>query len=283
MYGFQIEGLREPERFLVPVEPAAPTLTIVHEAREPFVDRALEPGTVRVEPDKAELWMGDGDRILLDRATLTARFVTRERFDDEVLLHPYLGLPAAIASHWLGRQTLHGGAFRRGGGAWAVVGARAAGKSSILAWVLQHGHEVMTDDILILERGHLFAGPRSVDLRGEAAVRLGGEELGVVGSRSRWRLRPEAVPPRAPLAGLVHLRWDDRIAIDPLRPPDRLEAIVQHCVIRPRREESLAYLELASLPAWRFTRPRNLDALDGANTELLDALGASDPPSGAVE
>jgi len=275
-YGFEIEGLREPELHLAPVEPSSPVLRIVHEPRGPTGPGRIEPaGTVRVEPETAELWMADGDRIVLDRDTLTARFVTRARFDDEVIVHPYLGLPASIASHWLGRQALHGGAFRLGGAAWALVGDREAGKSSILAWVLRRGHEAVSDDILILDGRDLFAGPRSIDLRQAPAERLGGEHLGVVGSRDRWRLQPGTVPPRTPLAGVVHLEWSDDVSVDPIPSAERLTALVQHCVLRPRHQESLAYLDIASLDAWRFARPRALEGLDDANSQLLAALDRS--------
>jgi hypothetical protein len=272
VYGFEVLGLENPHQHLISVESGAPTLTIVHEPWEPAPGGPPPAGTVSVEPERAEIWLPEGERIVLDRATLTVRYVTRKRPRDEVILHPYLGLPASIASYWLDRQTLHGGAFRLNEGAWAVVGVREAGKSSTLAWMLRRGHEIVTDDILVLDRGDLFAGPRSVDLRGEAAERLGGDELGVVGSRTRWRLRPGAVAPRTPLAGVVHLEWGGDVTIEPVPPARRLEALVQHCVIRPRPEESLTYLELASLPAWRVTRPRDLDGLEGTNEQLLAAL-----------
>lgn len=275
VYGFEVDGLSEPERFLAPVDADAATLHVRHEPRGELNGDPPDPGTVRVEPDRAELWMSDGDRILVDRETLTARFVTRRRFEDQVILHPYLGLPASIASHWLGRQALHGGAFRLENRAWILVGDREAGKSSILAWLLQRGHHVVSDDIAIIDGGAVFAGPRSVDLRGTAADRLGGEHIGVVGNRDRWRLQPEVVPPRTPLAGVIHLEWGDTVAVEALTPAERLDAVVQHCVLRPRRDESLAYLELAALPAWRFTRPRTLDGLDEANAQLLAALAAS--------
>lgn len=274
-YGFELHGLRDPRRFLTPVERGAPTLRVVHERLGAGPEPPEPAGTVRVAPEEAELWMSDGDRIVLDRATLTARFITREPFDDGAILHPYLGLPASIASHWLGRQALHGGAFRIGDRAWALVGGREAGKSSILAWLFGRGHDIVSDDILILDRRDLLAGPRSVDLRGPVADRLGGEHIGVVGSRERWRVRPGTVPPRTPLAGVVHLEWGDELAIEPIPPADRLAALVQHCVLRPRPDESLAYLEIASLPAWRLTRPRDLDALDDANSQLLAVLEGS--------
>jgi len=271
VYGFAIEGLDEPELHLLPADPEWPCLTVVRDGADPRADRH-PPGTVRVEPDRAEIWMSPGDRIDIDRATLTVRVSTRKALADRVILHPCLGLPASIASYWMGRQALHGGAFCHEGRAFALMGVREAGKSSTLAWLLGRGHQILSDDILILDRGTLFAGPRSVDLRDDAAAVLGGEDLGVVGNRTRWRLHPGAVPAATPLAGIIHLEWGDRLEMERLSGDEALQALVQNFVVKPKQDESLAYLDLASLPAWRFTRPRDLARLDEINAQLLAAL-----------
>ena len=273
IYGFAVDGIDEPERYLLPAEPGWPRLTIVRNGAQDGIP-AREPGTVRVEPERAEIWMTAGDRIEIDRATLTVRFSTRKALHDRVVLHPCLGLPASIASYWMGRQALHGGAFRHESGVFALMGVREAGKSSTLAWLLGRGHEIYSDDILILDQGALFAGPRSVDLRDKAAAVLGGEDLGMVGNRMRWRLDPGAVEAVAPLAGVVHLEWGDRVSVERLGSGESLPSLVQNFVVQPKRAESLAYLELASLPAWRFTRPRDLTRIDEVNAQLLEELAS---------
>lgn len=271
IYGFTVDGLDEPERYLLPAEPDWPRLTVLRDRPEPG-GAARPPGTVRVEEERAEIWMSDGDHIDLDRATLTVRIRTREPIHDRLVLHPCLGLPASIASYWLGRQALHGGAFSHDGRAFALMGVREAGKSSSLGWLLGQGHDILSDDILILDGGTLFAGPRSVDLRDDAAAELGGDDLGVVGTRARWRLDPGAVPAATPLAGIIHLEWGDEVRIERMGGNESLPALLQNFVVQPRRDESLAYLDLGSLPAWRFTRPRDLARLDESNAQLLAAL-----------
>ena len=216
--------------------------------------------------------MAAGDHIEVDRATLTVRVSTRAKLDDRLVLHPFLALPASIASYWLGRQALHGGAFSYRGRAFALMGMREAGKSSSLGWLLGRGHEILSDDILILEGGTLFAGPRSVDLRDDAAAVLGGHDLGFPGSRARWRLDPGAVPDTAPLAGIIHLEWGDHVRIERLGSNESLPALVRNFVVQPKQAESLAYFDLGSLPAWRFTRPRDLSRIDELNAQLLAAL-----------
>ena len=272
-YGFAIEGLDEPGALLGDAEPAWPRLRIVRDAPEPSSGPA--PGTVRVENDRAEIWIGDGGRVEIDRATLTVSFATRERIDDRLVVHPYLGLPVSIASHWLGRQALHGGAFAVDGRAWALVGDKEAGKSSTLGWLLQRGLDVLSDDILVLEGGVVFAGPRCVDLRPEAAAILGGENVGMLGNRVRWRLRPGEAPTSVPLGGLVHLEWGESARVEPLDSKERITGLIRNSVIRPDPADAAPFLDLASLPTFRYVRPRDLDALDTSGEGLLEAIGRS--------
>ncbi|HEX8067150.1 MAG TPA: hypothetical protein VF520_11550 [Thermoleophilaceae bacterium] len=285
-YGFAIDGLDDPQALLGRAEPGWPRLTIVREAREPTAGPA--PGTVRVDGDRAEVWIGDGGLVEVDRAASTVAFATRERVADGLVVHPYLGLPASIASHWLGRQTLHGGAFLDGdGGAWALLGDKEGGKSSTLGWLLRRGLRVLSDDILVLDRGVLFAGPRCVDLRREPASVLGGEDVGRVGNRVRWRLDPGEAPPSAPLAGLVHLEWGDRVLVEPVGAEGRLAGLVRSSVIRPGDGDATPFLELAALPTYRLVRPRDLDGLDAAGNRLLGVIGRAPaahrtPPSAAT-
>ena len=68
---------------------------------------------------------------------------------------------------------------------------------------------MFTDDMLIVAGFEAFAGPASVDLRDDAAERLGGTSLGVVGSRTRWRKMLTRPAVAAPLGGWVELVWSD--------------------------------------------------------------------------
>lgn len=271
-YGFAIAGLDDPGAVLGEAGPDWPDLRVVREVGTP-PGEAPAPGTVEVGDDRAEIWLGDGGRVELDRATLTVRFATRERIEDRLVAHPYLGLPASIASHWLGRQTLHGGAFVLGGRAWALLGDKEGGKSSTLGWLHRRGLAILSDDILVLEAGVLFAGPRCVDLRPEAAALLGGENVGMLGNRVRWRLRPGDAPAAVPLGGVVHLEWGEPARVEPLDAHERLTGLVRNSVIRPGDADAAPFLDLAALPTFRFARPRDIDAMDANGSLLLDALG----------
>ncbi|HKP89612.1 MAG TPA: hypothetical protein VJT75_06510 [Thermoleophilaceae bacterium] len=270
-YGFSIAGLDDPGPLLGPADPRWPALRI-ERAEEPS-GAGEDPGTVRVSDGGAEIWIGDGGRVDVDRAAMTVTFRTRERLEDKLVVHPYLGLPASIASNWLGRQVLHGGGFARDGRAWALLGDKEAGKSSTLGWLAGRGFEILSDDILVIEEGVLFAGPRCVDLRPEAAAILGGEDVGMLGNRVRWRLSSGEAPPSAPLAGVVQLEWGERVLVEPLDAAERLTGLVQGSVIRPGPADAAPFLDLAALPTFRLVRPRDLGALDESGAALLDALG----------
>lgn len=270
-YGFAITGLDDPEDLLGPADPAWPPLEIVRVAERPS-GAAEDPGTVRVTDYEAEIWIGDGGRVDVDREAMSVSFRTREPLEDRLVIHPYLGLPASIASNWLGRQVLHGGGFTGEGRAWALLGDKEAGKSSTLGWLADRGFGILSDDILVIEDGALFAGPRCIDLRPEAAAILGGEDVGMLGNRVRWRLLPGPVPPSAALAGVVHLEWGDRVAVEPLDASERLTGLIRNSVIRPAAGDAAPFLDLAALPSFRLVRPRDLGALDASGEALLAAL-----------
>src|SRR5262249_6109268 len=151
----------------------------------------------------------------LARAERRATFCLRTSLADGDLVHPYLAPAAAVAARWAGRESFHAGAVVVDGGAWGVLGDKETGKSSTLAWLALQGHEILMDDLLVLDGDDALAGPRCIDLREEPAARLGaGEPLGFVGLRERWRLTLDQVPARVPLHGWVTLAWGDRVEVE---------------------------------------------------------------------
>lgn len=273
-YGLRVSGLADPGRTLCEVPASWPLLRI----RQERVDRRRRPadrlvGVTYIDEDAAVTWLDDRSRVELDRSTLEATILAPTTVPDEALAHPLLGVPAAVVAHWHGRQVLHGASFLRAGRAIGLLGAKESGKSSTLAWLDLHGHHIASDDLLVTDGADAFAGPRSIDLRPEAAARFGGEDLGQIGGRARARLRPGAVAAASPLAGLVHLVWGERTALEPLPPSERLVALLEHAnLANTRGGDPGGYLVLAAIPAWRFVRPRDLDRIDDAITLLLEHL-----------
>jgi hypothetical protein len=274
-YGVRLRGLEDAADLLVPVRHDAPAYGLRSE-----IGHAESPDE-HVDGDHARLRLRSGGEIVIDRLAGRAVFRVPHPIRADELVHPYLAPAAAVMGHWLERQSVHAGAFAVGGRAWGLVGEREAGKSSTLAWLALAGVEVLCDDMLVIDGRIAFAGPRSIDLRADAAARLGaGRPIGMTGARERWRLPLGAVPDECVLAGWVFLTWGDRVDARPLSAVDRLARVVAQRALRvpPARPDAL--LDLASLPAWELSRPRGWSSLAEAADRLLD-LASTTPTAGA--
>lgn len=269
-YGLRIEGLEGASQLLVPVCDRSPTLRIRREVMSPrstaeFLDDA-----------KAELVLRDGGRILVEREPASATFETPQPLGDSTLVHPYLAPVAAVVSHWLERISFHGGAFETDGRAWALLGDREAGKSSTLAHLAVGKTRVLADDMTVIDDGEVLPGPRSVDLREEAAEQLGvGEPIGRVGARDRWRVQIDSTPApaRVPLAGFVFLEWGDDVELVRVPPADRVRRLAVHLGVRVPLRDPATLMPLAALPGFVLERPRDWGALADA-AALLRSIDA---------
>jgi hypothetical protein len=226
-----------------------------------------------LDDEQATIALRNGGSILIERAKARAVFTMPRWPSDEELVHPYSAPLAAVAAHWLGRESLHAGAFVHNGGAWGLVGDRRSGKSSTLAWLALHEGTILCDDVLVVDGPTAFAGPRAIDLRSETARYLdAGDPLGVVGARERWRLELDPVEPEVPLRGWIVLKWGTQFEISRVPPSQRLTALFGHRTlgVPPSRPEAL--IELASLPIWELKRPRRERSLADAARRLVDLV-----------
>jgi hypothetical protein len=200
-----------------------------------------------------------------------ARYGLPRKLSPEELIHPYLAPAAAIVGHWMGRLSFHAGAFVRDDGVWALVGDREAGKSSMLAWLALHGHDVLTDDLLVLEGGSAYAGPRSIDLRADAAEKLrAGTPLGTVGARERWRLTLSPLDRELPFRGWIFLAWGDTVAARRLAGSDCLNRLIVNLTVRLPAADPADLLEVATLPAWELQRPMDWRAMRSTAESLFN-------------
>ena len=201
---------------------------------------------------------------------------------EDELVHPYLAPAAAVINRWQGRESVHAGAFAVDDRALGVVGTREAGESSTLAYLALDGTDVLCDDMLIVDdEHHPLAGPRSIDLRADAAQRFqAGEAIGMTGARERWRLRLTPVETVQRLCGWVFLAWGDEVAARPLPARERIPRIAEERGLRlpPVRPDAL--LTLAELPAWELSRPQEWESLPRA-ADLLLELASATPTAGA--
>ncbi|MEO8692736.1 MAG: hypothetical protein ABI658_04415 [Acidimicrobiales bacterium] len=266
-YGLRIDGLAGAGRLLAHSCVDYPVL---------HVERQL--GTAEVEQvvtdDSADFRLqGDAGSVHLDRATLTAHFKLCRPIDDEATVHPFLAMTAAIVSRWLGRDAFHAGAFVVDDGAWAILGQKGTGKSSMLGYFAINGTTIVTDDVLVLDNGDALAGPSCVDLRPDTSVFLGaGEDLGVVGARSRFRVVLPTAPPRTPLRGWVFPTWSDTLELVPVPVAQRVSLLAANLALTRAPLQPDRFLDFASLPCWELRRPRQFDMLHETAALLLDRL-----------
>jgi hypothetical protein len=270
VYGLRVLGLDEARALLLPAPPDWPTLTVSS------CVGVSPPGLEMVAPDRAVLRLQTVGRIEIDWRVRHAAFTAPRELTHAELVHPYLAPVADLAAHWLGRESLHAGAVVVDGGAWAVLGDRGAGKSSLLASLALAGHGIVCDDALVLdEHGQAFAGPRSIDLRADAARQLGvGESLGVMGLRERHRLTVGPVSAVMPLRGFVVLAWDGQRAVQRVGPDRRLRELAAHRAVRIAPPDPARLIELSSLPMIELRRPRDWKRCAEAGDRLVDALAA---------
>ena len=266
-YGFRVNGVDPARHLLVDVPAEWPSLTL--RSRLGF-----DPGQpARVDQNMARLRVHDG-LLEIDRRRGEAVFTGRSRPTAEALVHPHLAPVAAIAARWRRRESFHAGAVILGDGAWAVMGAKGAGKSSLLAWLALGGHSVVTDDLLVIdEHANALAGPRSIDLRESGARRLGvGESLGVVGARERYRMVLDAVPAAVPLRGFIRLAWGGPATVTPVPPAWRPAELAAQRAVRlvPRDPDLL--VKLSALPMVELRRPCEWGRAADAADRLLCAL-----------
>jgi hypothetical protein len=274
-YGIGFRGVEEADGLLVAVPAGSPVYAVRCD-----VDPGAAP-VERVTDDAATLRLRAGGAIEISRADPQVRFRMAHVPRPDELVHPYLAPAAAVIARWMGRESVHAGAFAAGGRALGLVGTREAGKSSTLAELARSGAAVLCDDMLVLDAGDVLAGPRAVDLRADAAAALGlGQAIGRTGARERWRMSLGTVEARTPLAGWVFLAWGEDVPPRRLGPAERLARLAPERALRiePAREDGL--LSLVSLPAWEVSRPRGLASLPRTVERLLE-LATATPTAGA--
>ena len=269
-YGLRVYGVTA-SHLLLDADPTWPSLELSTEVG------AATDVTEEVGRTHASLRLRSGGRITVRRmdSSATARFLTPEPLSDEELVHPYLAPVAGVMAHWFGRESFHAGGFALDGDVWGVIGDRLSGKSSTLAWLSLGGHAIVADDLLVVdpETEGVFGGPRSVDLRPEAAARLGaGENIGRAGARERWRLVLDPLPSALRLHGWIFLEWGDETELTSIGAAERLGLLAAQRALRVPPRDPGVFLELASLPCWKLRRPQDWSSLEPAAERLLATI-----------
>jgi hypothetical protein len=254
-YGIAVTGLEAEDRLLVSAESHWPTVQI-------RVDPGgTDAGGTVLEDDIARYPDAPGGDVVVDRKAGVASFRGADPLTPDEIVHPRLGMLAAIYAQWVpGRMAFHAGAFISGERGWAVVGERNDGKSTLMAALALAGLPVLGDDTLVLDGIRCLSGARCVDLRPDAAAHLGiRDAVRTVRRGARERLFLDGpAPPAAPLAGWLFLKWADELAIRELHTPERIARIARRQGWHRRGVTDPArLLDFAALPAWELSRPRD--------------------------
>ncbi len=205
-------------------------------------------------PNEAVLPLVSGGHAVLDRARRIARFCKADPPDGHQVAHPCLSTASSYFARWDGRLSFHAGTVVIGGAAWGVLGSKEAGKSTTVASLAQAGHDVLSDDLLVLDGPMALAGPRIIDLRLPSAEQLGKDRLVAVRKGERHRLLLPATPAEVPFGGFVVLAVADEVSVQRTPLADRLDILRRHLTMRKVGAPALALLELVSLPMWRVQR-----------------------------
>ena len=266
-YGFRVNGVESAQRLLVNVPRTWPSLTL----RTQLGFDAGQP--TGVDDEMARLRV-HGGLLEIDRRRGEALFTLRGKPTPDALVHPHLAPVAAIAARWRRQESFHAGAVMLHDGAWAVMGDKGAGKSSLLAWLALSGHAVVTDDLLVIdEHGNAFAGPRSIDLRESGARRLGvGKPLGVLGARERYRMALDPVPAAVPLRGFIRLAWGSAPTVTAVPSAWRPAGLAAQRAVRLTPRDPDLLVQLSALPMVELRRPREWERAADAADRLLCAL-----------
>ena len=217
-------------------------------------------------------------RVRVDRATSTT-VIEASPAAGYAFAHPHLASTAVMHAEWNARLAFHGGAILDSSGrAWGVLGDRGAGKSTFLAWCTTNDIPIVADDIIITDGHTVFAGPRCIDLRKGAAQEFGiGTDIGVVGTRRRWRHALGPVPAQTKLGGWIILRWGAEVSIQDAPDEQRLRLLSSGRALLVRQEHPMAWLQALSVPIHVFTRPQDWKQMDSAMKSVIDMIS---PPFG---
>jgi hypothetical protein len=245
--------------------------------------QATDEGAVLTIDSIARYAIAEGAQITVDREPDAA--------DANVRLY-LLGSAMGVLLHQRGLLPLHANAVEIGGKAFAFMGASGAGKSTMAAWLHDHGYPIIADDVCVV--GFADDGRPQVH-RGVARLRLWRDVLDATGRDPTGYPRSfaghdapekydvpltELSPTDGPIAvaALYLLERNDELRIERLTGVDAAEAVFANTyrgayvtTAGNSRDHWSASLRLVSgTPIFRAGRRWGLDHLDEQYGGLLE-------------
>jgi hypothetical protein len=266
-YGLRLSGVDEAASILSPAAPDWPAVALRvtvgdHPATEEYIDG-----------DRATIRLRTGGSVELDRKAGRARYTVPAPLSADELVHPFLAPTASVFAYWHRRESLHAGGVALADRAWGLVGERLGGKSSLLAALALSGLDIVCDDVLVVDGREAFVGPRTIDLREDAADAFGvGREIGVVGTRQRWRIGLRQLDRRLVVSGWIFTAWSDECRIQRVPVAQTLARLLRNRSTRLPPQDPAMFLGLSALPAWELRRPRSWETMPEALELMLGVL-----------
>lgn len=266
-YGFQVAGVAGDASLLDPVPDEWP---LVQVGVGPVL---TDPPALGIGDSQAVTRLIGGGHLVADRQAQRADFYRASGVSADALVHPYLAPVAALFAMWNGWVPVHAGAFVAADRTWLVIGIREAGKSMLMADLAARGVPVVADDLVVVAGSRVFAGPRTLDLRGDVADRYeGARRIEDAGQRTRWRLMLPSIAPELPeVGGSLILRWGSSLEVEPLVAAARVE-LLSGALTVSKSINVPGLLAIAARPAWRVSRPQEWSAAPAALDAVLDTV-----------
>jgi hypothetical protein len=262
-YGLELQGVEGAAHLLVPCPAHWTSIRLSRRAGRSATEAESIDDALAILP------LRSGGSLVVDRTKGIASFTTPEALSDTALVHPFLAPVVAVMSRWLGRHAFHAGAFAHEGRVWIVFGDQGDGKSSLLAALALGGYAVVSDDVVVVIGEKVCAGPRTVDLREDAAQALqAGDPIGHLGFRERWRVPLGPIAPELPLGGWVGLEWGEKIEVARMPGPVLLQYLLGFHMLDLDPVGRAHLVDLLGFPGLVLRRPRELSAI-GATVERL--------------
>jgi hypothetical protein len=203
------------------------------------------------------------------RRQFAARVSGSEPMGVAELVHPIMVFVGAAVAWWTGRHSFHAATVVLRGRAWLLLGTAHGGKSTLAACLHARGHEVLGDDLAVLDGRTVLAGPRFADLRESAAAQLGvGRLQQTIPGRDRWRTGLGTAPYEVPLGGMVVLEWGDTLEACRADPAQRLSTLAAFDALGRGPVSPTAFLDLLDVPSYVVRRPREWSALDATASAI---------------
>ena len=203
-----------------------------------------------------------GGQLVVRRSSSNAELWFPSEVDPEQITHPFLAAAAGALAPACGYGAFHGGAVVIEGTCWGVLGDAMAGKSSLIGALWYLGAKLLADDLIVTDGKDAFVGPRCFDLRDPPK-----RDIPYRRSADKFRVLVDPMDSASRLGGWIHLGWGETVEVQKMDPAENLRRLLQQ-----GSGTASLMLDLATLPAFRFVRPRCLEVLDGGASTLLVEL-----------